>query len=157
MICGSTICAVVLLREDGVALLQWRDDKPTIEDPGIWVFPGGHLEPGESQEAAARREFREETCYDCGELHRLVSYSRKELGYSGEFEIVFFWGQFDGKQEIRCCEGQALRFIGRDAVHLLPIRDYLPAVWDQALAAAAKPRPVRGAAPSISAARTKQG
>jgi hypothetical protein len=35
------VCGVVLLRADGAALLQLRDDKPEIRDPGIWVFPGG--------------------------------------------------------------------------------------------------------------------
>jgi 8-oxo-dGTP pyrophosphatase MutT (NUDIX family) len=143
MTCDTGVCAVVLLREDDAALLQWRDDKPTIEDPGIWVFPGGHLEPGETPEGAARREFQEETCYECGELHPLVSYSRKELGYAGELEIVFFWSRFDGKQEIRCCEGQDLRFVRRDAVHFLPVRDYLTIVWDKALAAALTTRAAR--------------
>ena len=37
----SPVCGVVLLREDGAALLQLRDDRPDIQDPGIWVFPGG--------------------------------------------------------------------------------------------------------------------
>lgn len=31
------------------------------KDPRHWIFPKGHVEPGESSEAAARREVREET------------------------------------------------------------------------------------------------
>jgi 8-oxo-dGTP pyrophosphatase MutT (NUDIX family) len=135
MNCNSTVCGVVLLRDDGAALLQWRDDKPTIQDPGIWVFPGGHAEPGEEPEAAARREFREETCYLCPDLRFLASYLSEELGYPEGYRIVFFWTYFDGTQEVRCCEGQDLRFVARDAVGFLPTRGYLPCVWDQALAA----------------------
>jgi 8-oxo-dGTP pyrophosphatase MutT (NUDIX family) len=35
--------------------------------PGLWIFPKGHIEPGESPEAAALRETREEAGVD-GEL-----------------------------------------------------------------------------------------
>ena len=78
----KNVCGVVLLRRDGAVLLQLRDDKPEIQDPGIWVFPGGHVEPHETLEEGARREFLEETCYSCSELTRLVGYSGDELGYT---------------------------------------------------------------------------
>jgi ADP-ribose pyrophosphatase YjhB (NUDIX family) len=43
-----------------------RDDEGRIllvrrADDGTWCFPGGHVDPGESWEHAARRECREET------------------------------------------------------------------------------------------------
>jgi 8-oxo-dGTP pyrophosphatase MutT (NUDIX family) len=44
VISQAQVCGVVLLREDGAALLQHRDDIPGIADPGLWVFPGGHRE-----------------------------------------------------------------------------------------------------------------
>ena len=131
----NAVCGVVLLRDDGAALLQLRDDKPGIQDPGIWVFPGGHTEPGEAPEEGARREFLEETCYRCGDLRPVTVYSSRELAYSGEYDIFFFWSTFDGRQPIECREGQALRFVGRDDVSLLATRDYLPRVWDMAIAA----------------------
>jgi 8-oxo-dGTP diphosphatase len=37
--------------------------------PGCWDLVGGHLEPGESPEQAARRECREEIDVDLTELH----------------------------------------------------------------------------------------
>src|SRR5436190_20364457 len=95
------ICGVVLLRDDGAALMQLRDDKPGINDPALWCFPGGHCEPEEDPEEAARREFQEETRYQCTDLALLASYSAKELGYSVEYEIVFFWTRFDGQQQLR--------------------------------------------------------
>jgi len=114
MISGGTVCGVVLIRDDGAALLQLRDDKPDIQDPGIWVFPGGHADPGEEAVDAAKREFLEETCYQVEDLRFLVSYSA---------------------QQVKCCEGQDLQFIARDAVSLLQTRSYLPGVWDLAIAA----------------------
>jgi len=42
-----TVGGVVLLRDDNSALLQLRDNKPGLNAAGLWVFPGGHCEPGE--------------------------------------------------------------------------------------------------------------
>lgn len=49
-----------------VSVSVWRDGKVLLverakEPRGIWAFPGGHVEPGESLEAAAARELFEET------------------------------------------------------------------------------------------------
>lgn len=133
------VCGVVLLRNDGAALLQLRDVKPHIEDPGIWVFPGGHIEPGETPEVGARREFTEETLYHCDQLRELVRFSSRDLGYSGDYPVIFFWALFDGAQEIHCCEGQEVRFVLRNSADALPKRSYLLEVWDLALSASAIP------------------
>lgn len=130
-----TVAGIVLLRSDGAGLLQLRDDKPTIQDPGIWVFPGGHIEPGETVTEGARREFLEETSYKCSDLKPLVSYSSLSLGYDQDFDIVFFWERFDSQQATVCLEGKSLEFVPRSKAASLPRRDYLITVWDLALAA----------------------
>ena len=131
------VAGVVLLRHDGAALLQHRDNVPHIQDPGIWVFPGGHVEPGETPEEGARREVVEETLYRCGELREVVRFSARDLGYGADYPMIFFWSRFDGVQEIQCCEGQALQFIPRNSALHLPKRSYLLDVWDLALSASA--------------------
>ena len=127
------VAGIILLRGDGAALLQLRDENPTIQDPGIWVVPGGHTEPGESPLDGARREFLEETRYACAGPKLLATYASHTLGYPEGFDMVFFWERYDGIQEIECREGQALRFIGRSEAESLPRRDYLTKVWDLAL------------------------
>jgi 8-oxo-dGTP pyrophosphatase MutT (NUDIX family) len=129
------ICGVVLLREDGAVLLQWRDNKPEISDPGLWVFPGGHCEPGEDREACAAREFLEETLYRCAELHHLITCTAAELGYVGDFEIGFYWDRFDGVQPYTCCEGRELRFVTREEAAGLPKPAYLDGLWNAAILA----------------------
>ena len=129
------VCGVVLLRDDGAALMQLRDDIPAISDPGMWCFPGGHCEAGEDLETCGRREFFEETRYRCADLRHLVTFSAAEIGYHGNYEIAFFAELFDGIQEWRCCEGQELRFLRRHEAALFPMRDYVSRVWDLAAAA----------------------
>lgn len=123
----------MILRPDGAALLQLRDDIPAISDPGLWVFPGGRVERGEALEEAARREVLEETCYRCGELHSLIAYNTKDLGYTADHRLVFFWCRFDDLQKVTCCEGQELRFVSRAELKVLPTPWYLHEVWDLAL------------------------
>jgi|GEM_PF-590734 len=42
-----------------------------VRAPGAYCFPGGHIEPGESEEAALVREFREELHVDVRPVRRL--------------------------------------------------------------------------------------
>jgi ADP-ribose pyrophosphatase YjhB (NUDIX family) len=57
---GSVISCVgaVTLDSQGRLLLIKRGHAPGL---GLWSLPGGRVEPGETDEAAVRREMREET------------------------------------------------------------------------------------------------
>lgn len=123
----------MLLRGDGAALLQLRDNKPGLRHAGMWVPPGGHAEPGEAPDVCARREMREETEYDCADLRRLTVLEDRD-GYSAH-KLTVFWAPFDGVQAIRCHEGQALEFIRRDRAEDYPIPPYFLDIWDLALEA----------------------
>ncbi|WP_347268723.1 NUDIX hydrolase [Paracoccus sp. (in: a-proteobacteria)] len=52
------LAALAVLLDGGRVLLVQRRNPP---DAGLWGFPGGHVEPGETALEAARRELAEET------------------------------------------------------------------------------------------------
>ena len=52
------VVAVALVREDGRILVQQR--APGRSMAGLWEFPGGKVEPGETPEQALIREIEEE-------------------------------------------------------------------------------------------------
>jgi 8-oxo-dGTP diphosphatase len=52
--------AILVFNGLGHVLLQKRDNIPTIQEPGKWDVWGGHCEEGETFEACAIRELREE-------------------------------------------------------------------------------------------------
>jgi len=126
------VAAVVVLRDDGAALLQHRDEKPGLSHAGMWVIPGGHCEPVETVERCARRELLEETGYDCEAPRFLMSVARNDV----DEHLVVYWTRYDGVQPVHCGEGQAVEFVDyarRSAYAIPPI---LVDAWERALAAA---------------------
>ncbi|MBC2778196.1 (deoxy)nucleoside triphosphate pyrophosphohydrolase [Parasphingopyxis marina] len=53
-----TVVAAALVDRDGRILVQKRPEGSSMA--GLWEFPGGKLEPGETPEAALVRELKEE-------------------------------------------------------------------------------------------------
>jgi 8-oxo-dGTP pyrophosphatase MutT (NUDIX family) len=130
------VAALFLLRADGAALLQHRDDKPSIPHAGIWVPPGGHCEPGESMEACVRREFLEETTYRVGDVHPVTEFLDAHAEGFPPLWLAVFWSRYDGEQAPVCHEGQALEFVPRAEAAARDVPAYLVDLWDQSLAAA---------------------
>ncbi len=56
------VSAVALIDTDGRVLLAQRPEGKSLA--GLWEFPGGKVEPGESPEAALIRELKEELGID---------------------------------------------------------------------------------------------
>ena len=98
--------AIAILHQDGKFLMQLRDNIPTILYPGFWAFFGGHVEAGETPEAAVVREVMEEinyampspTFFMISETDRVIRYvfhapltvplSELTLGEGWDFDLV---------------------------------------------------------------------
>jgi mutator protein MutT len=106
----------LILDEQGRLLLQRR------ADDGSWDLPGGALELGESVEEAVRREVREETGLEIGEMALFGVFSGPEMfhtypnGDQAYFVCVVYLTE-DVVGELKCSsEGSALRFFSLDEV-----------------------------------------
>jgi 8-oxo-dGTP pyrophosphatase MutT (NUDIX family) len=83
---------IVLDKQNRV--LMFRVVDKSVADPRLparansslafWITPGGSLEPGESHEAAARRELWEETGIATAELGPWVWTDERQLSWNGE-------------------------------------------------------------------------
>jgi 8-oxo-dGTP diphosphatase len=129
------VALVILLRADGAALLQHRDDIPGLPHAGLWAPPGGHREAGESLEACARREFLEETTYRLDTVHPLMRVH--DASEQHAVWLTLFWSRYDDVQQLICREGQGLAFHRREDAGQLGVPPYLIEAWDAALAARA--------------------
>jgi len=101
----------VLVRADGCFLLTSRPEGKVYA--GYWEFPGGKVEPGETVEAALRRELVEEIGITIGAVHPW----RVELvDYPHALVRLHFCKVFDWHGELHMHEGQSF------AWEALPVR-----------------------------------
>lgn len=102
------VAAVVLVDPDGRVLLAQRPEGKAMA--GLWEFPGGKLEAGETPEAALIRELHEELGIDTWESC-LAPLSFASHGYA-DFHLlmpVFICRKWQGI--VRAREGQNLTWV----------------------------------------------
>ena len=128
----GVVAAIFVIKSDGAALLQHRDNNIEIRDPNIWGPPGGHVEDNETELSCARRELSEETNYREENLIFLKTVY-DESPSQPIYKVSLFWCLYDYIQEPKCNEGQDLRFVSRREATALPIKRFILEAWDDAL------------------------
>ncbi len=98
--------AAIIAHEGRILLVQRPDDAAM---GGLWEFPGGKIEPGETPEAALAREIREElgVAIAIGPLYHQTDY-RYDSGLN--VRLSFFRCRITGGS-LQLLWGQALRWV----------------------------------------------
>ena len=136
----AEIATVFVLRDDGAALLQHRDELPGLSRAGMWCRPAATAIPARRSRRAHGESSSRRRPTAPGELRRLATVDDEEQGQL----LTVFWTRYDGRESPVCGEGQALEFVPRSAASGLPVPMLVVELWDDVLAAAGIEPAVRG-------------
>lgn len=116
------VVAVALLAEDGKILMQRRRLGGSYG--GLWEFPGGKIEHGETAETALIREIREELgcVLISGDLFALTfSSDPSEPPTPREPYVILLYTCRKWQGELRCLDGEAIAWFAADELVNLPM------------------------------------
>ncbi|UYG17585.1 (deoxy)nucleoside triphosphate pyrophosphohydrolase [Brachybacterium huguangmaarense] len=101
-----------VIRRDGLVLCARR--AATTTSAGLWEFPGGKIEPGETPEAALVREIREELGVGIS-VHGLVSRHVTPLG-ARRIDLACYWAALTGTPPVASTDHDTLRWLEPSAL-----------------------------------------
>lgn len=112
------VVAVALVDADGRILLQQRPPGKSLA--GLWEFPGGKIEPGETPEAALIRELAEELGISVSTACLApATFASAPLGDRHLLLLLFVCRKWEGTP--RAIEASALTWVRPVQMHTLPM------------------------------------
>lgn len=105
-----------IIERGGSLLVCRRRDRPG--KPGLWEFPGGKIESGETEPQALRRELKEELAIDAevGGLYCKLEHPYPDL----VVELIFLYASFPEKPAPRALAAAELRWVPQTDLPKLP-------------------------------------
>lgn len=106
---------VAVIAKDDQVLISKRAEH--VHQGGLWEFPGGKVEPGETSEQALYREIKEELAINIKSIQPLIILTHHYADKTVLLEIKYI-EQYDGKKylssgEIHGSEGQKVKWVKR--------------------------------------------
>ncbi len=109
--------SVAMLRHDRLLLVK-RGRAPSR---GLYAFPGGRVEAGETMEAAARRELLEETGLEAGELSPFIMIHIE--GEIANYDLQVFRTSYVGGEAVAGDDAESAGFFTLADMETLPVTD----------------------------------
>src|SRR6266702_2931294 len=104
---------ILLVRKDGAVILQVRDDKPGITNPGLVSTFGGRIESGEEPLEAAVREINEET--NLGLKKNQLRFYRKcrktKAAHGEDWDVYYFVASGVSDKNLKVYEGVGYKVV----------------------------------------------
>lgn len=115
------VVALALLDASGQVLMQQRPANKA--HGGLWEFPGGKVEPGETCESATVREIDEELGIVIESVDLFpVSFASEALVHDGRPLLLLLYGTRKWRGAARAIEeGSVIRWVGPDELLHLPM------------------------------------
>ena len=112
------VVAAALVDLEGRVLLQQRPEGKSLA--GLWEFPGGKIEPGETPEAALIRELEEELAIVVPHACLApATFASAPLGERHLLLLLYITRKWTGVP--RALEATALRWVRPNEMHALPM------------------------------------
>jgi 8-oxo-dGTP pyrophosphatase MutT (NUDIX family) len=106
----------------GEVLIQLRDDRDGLRDRGRWTTLGGAVEPGETPEAAARRELMEECGMSPAALLPAGTSEFRAIEGDRVVHTHYYACAVDwSPEELILGEGQAMAWLAPALIEMLPL------------------------------------
>jgi len=124
--------SVALTRGDRVLLVKRR----FAPSRGLYAFPGGRVEPGETLEEAARRELFEETSLQAGPLtpiaELVVGGTRSDAPV--RYLLHVFSGAHIGGEPVSASDAEEAAFFTLEELRILPLTGSVGEIAEELLA-----------------------
>ena len=106
-----TVCAGMIEYQGKILIAQRRRDKSL---GGLWEFPGGKIEAGETHQQTLTREIREEFDIDIqvGDFLTQITHEYPDFILT----MYVYRASWNGKGTIRICDHEEYRFVKLDEI-----------------------------------------
>jgi 8-oxo-dGTP pyrophosphatase MutT (NUDIX family) len=121
------VVQILLIRYDGALILQHRDDKPGIANPGMITAFGGSMEPNETPEQAAFREIIEETNLrpNLEDLKFINKYQKHKATHGEDRNLYLYALKNIDDKNLQIYEGQGYVIVKQ----IEDLRHYRPSIF----------------------------